>query len=99
MLRLIRARSCSTRPASASADDPRRMRARKIADNPNAAGSKRTGVTWSKDQNADAVRNYEAARQAARRLRISGPIADAAQRTIAELLDRIERREVARACR
>jgi integrase len=40
-----------------------------------------------------AVRDYEAARNAARKLKISEPIADAAQRTIAELLDRIEKLE------
>ena len=38
------------------------------------------------------MRDYEAARNAARRLRISEP-ADAAQRTIAELLARIEKLE------
>ena len=77
-------------------DDPRGMRARKIADNLNAA----LEAHWRnlvEGQNADAVRNYEAARQAARRLRISEPIADAAQRTIAELLDRIEKLEGKRA--
>ena len=74
------------------ADDPRGIRARKIADNLNAA----LEAHWRdlvENRNAQAVRNYEAARQAARRLRISEPIADAAQRTIAELLDRIERLE------
>ena len=39
------------------------------------------------------MRDYEAARNAARKLGISEPIADAAQRTIMELLDRIERLE------
>ena len=46
---------------------------------------------------AQAVRDYEAARKAARRLGISTPIDDAAKRTIAELLDRVEKLEGKRA--
>jgi integrase len=51
---------------------------------------------WRKltdSDHAQAVRDYEAARNAARKLKISEPITDAAQRTIAELLDRIEKLE------
>jgi integrase len=78
------------------ADDPRGIRARKIADTLNGA----LEAHWRdlvEGRNAQAVRDYEAARLAARRLRISEPIADAQQRTIAELLDRIERLEGKRA--
>lgn len=74
------------------ADDPRGIRARKIADNLNGA----LETHWRdlvEGESAQAVRDYEAARQAARRLRISEPIADAAKRIIAELLDRIEKLE------
>jgi hypothetical protein len=74
------------------ADDPRGIRARKIADNLNGA----LETHWRSlvdGESAEAVQDYEAARQAARRLRISEPITDAAKRTIAELLDRIEKLE------
>jgi integrase len=72
------------------ADDPRGIRARRVADDLNEA----LEVYWRNLADSDhvqAVRDYEAARNAARKLRISEPIADAAQRTIAELLDRIEK--------
>jgi integrase len=75
----------------AVADDPRAIRARRVAHDLNAA----LEIHWRNlvaGQNAQAVRDFESARQAARRLRISEP-ADAAQRTIAELLARIEKLE------
>jgi integrase len=75
----------------AVADDPRAVRARKVAYELNAALENH----WRNlvaGQNAQAVRDFEAARLAARRLRLSEP-ADAAQRTIAELLERIEKLE------
>lgn len=74
------------------ADDPRAVRARRVADELNEA----LEAYWRSLADSDhtqAVRDYEAARNAARKLKISEPIADAAQRTIAELLDRIEKLE------
>ena len=72
------------------ADDPRAIRARKAADQLNEAAEAYWRSLIESDQ-AQAVRDYEAARNAARRLQIAEPIADAAQRTIAELLARIEK--------
>jgi integrase len=72
------------------ADDPRAIRARKVAQGYNDA----LETYWRdlvESDSAQAVRNYEAARMAARKIRVSEPIADAAKRTIAELLDRIEK--------
>jgi integrase len=74
------------------ADDPRGVRARRVADGLNES----LEAYWrnlSESDHAQALSDYEAARNAARKLRISEPIAEAAQRTIAELLDRIERLE------
>ena len=74
------------------ADDPRGIRARKIAEQLNGE----LETLWRdlvEGDSAQALQDYEAARQAARRLTIAEPIADAAKRTIAELLDRIEKLE------
>jgi integrase len=72
------------------ADDPRAIRARTVANGLNDAleGYWRNLV---ESDSAQAVRDYEAARTAARKIGVSEPIADAAKRTIAELLDRIEK--------
>ena len=78
------------------ADDPRAVRARQVANGMNAA----LETYWrdlAESDSAQAVRDYEAARHAARRMRLSEPIADAAKRTIAELLERIEKLEGKRA--
>jgi integrase len=77
-------------------DDPRGIRARRVADGLNEA----LEAYWrnlADSDHAQAVRDYEAARNAARKLRISEPISDSAQRTIAELLDRIAKLEGAHA--
>jgi integrase len=74
------------------ADDPRAVRARKVAAEINASMERRWRDFVQGDQN-QALADYEAARRAARRLDISAPIDDAAQRTIAELLARIEKLE------
>ena len=74
------------------ADDPRGAQAKQVADGMNEA----LETFWRnlvESDHAQAVRDYEAARNAARKLKISEPIADAAQRTIAELLERIEKLE------
>jgi integrase len=74
------------------ADDPRGIQAKKIANELNFD----LETYWSnlaEGQSEQAVRVYEAAKYAARRIGISQPIADAAKRTIAELLDRIEKLE------
>ena len=71
------------------ADDPRGSRARRVADDLNVA----LEAYWHQLAGSDhiqALNDYEAARNAARKLKISEPIADAAQRTISELLARIE---------
>jgi integrase len=72
------------------ADDPRGLRASEVAVRLNRA----LETYWQSllDGNTGrAVAEYEAARRAARRMRISPPIEDAAQRTIADLLYRIEK--------
>jgi integrase len=72
------------------ADDPRGLRASEVAERLNRA----LETYWQSllDGNTGrAVAEYEAARRAARRMRISPPIEDAAQRTIADLLYRIEK--------
>jgi integrase len=74
------------------AQDPRGIRAKKVANELNFD----LETYWrnlADGHSKQAVRDYEAAKHAARRLRISEPIADAAKRTIAELLDRIEKLE------
>lgn len=74
------------------AADPRGARAKQVADGMNEA----LEAYWrsmADSDHAQAVRDYEAARNAARKLKISEPISDPAQRTIAELLDRIEKLE------
>jgi hypothetical protein len=74
------------------ADDPHGIRAKQVASSLNAA----LETYWRdlvESDSAQAVRDYESARNAARRLRISEPIAQADQRTIAELLERIEKLE------
>jgi integrase len=74
------------------ADDPRAIRARKVAAEINVRMERRWRDFAVGDQ-AQALAEYDAARKAARRLDISAPIDDAAQRTIAELLARIEKLE------
>lgn len=72
------------------ADDPRAIRARKVAEQLSAS----VEAYWhslADGQTADAVREYEASRAAARKMGISPPIDDANARTIDELLDRIEK--------
>ena len=72
------------------ADDPRGLRASEVAERLNRA----LETYWQSllDGNTGrAVAEYEAARRAARRMRISPPIEDAVQRTIADLLYRIEK--------
>jgi integrase len=74
------------------AEDPRGIRAKKVANELNFD----LETYWrnlADGHSEQAVRDYEAAKHAARRLRISEPIADAAKRTIAELLERIEKLE------
>jgi integrase len=69
--------------------DPRGAQAKRVADAMNDA----LEAYWrslADSDHAQALRDYESARNAARRLNITEPIADAAQRTIAELLARIE---------
>ena len=72
------------------ADDPRAIRARKVADKMNEFSE-----TYWRDlvetELPQALIDYETARNAARKLGLPPPIDDAAQRTIAELLDRIEK--------
>jgi hypothetical protein len=74
------------------ADDPRGARARRVADGLNEA-LESYWRSLAESDHAQALADYEASRNAARKLRISEPIADAATRTIAELLDRIEKLE------
>jgi hypothetical protein len=74
------------------AEDPRGIRAKKVANELNFD----LETYWrnlSNGQSEQAVRDYEAAKYAARRMRIAEPIADASKRTIAELLARIEKLE------
>jgi integrase len=74
------------------ADDPRGARARRVADQLNEA-LERYWRELAESDHVQALADYEAARNAARRLRIPEPIADPAQRTIAELLERIAKLE------
>jgi hypothetical protein len=70
-------------------DDPRAIHARRIADAMDAD----LEAFWHGRVNGDrdkALAEYEAARAAAKRLGVSPPVADKAERTIAELLQRIE---------
>jgi integrase len=72
------------------ADDPRAIRAGEVAERFN----RDLETYWQSlmDGNTgQAVAQYEAARNAARRMRIAPPMEDSAQRTIAELLARIEK--------
>jgi integrase len=72
------------------ADDPRAIRAGKVAERLNAS----LESYWRSLEDgsvATAVQEYEASRTAARKLGISPPTDDASARTIAELLDRIEK--------
>jgi hypothetical protein len=72
------------------ADDPRAIRAGEIAERLNRA-LEHYWISLLDGNTGRAAAEYEAARNAARRMRIAPPIEDAAQRTIAELLDRIEK--------
>jgi integrase len=70
-------------------DDPRAIHARRIAD----AMDNDLETLWRGRAIGDtdkAMAEYEAARAAAKRLGVSPPVADKAQRTISELLQRIE---------
>lgn len=72
------------------ADDPRAIRARKVAEQLNAS----LEAYWhslADGQTEKAVREYETARAAARKLGLSPPIDDANTRTIEELLNRIDK--------
>jgi integrase len=72
------------------ADDPRAIRAQKVAGQMNQS----LESFWRDmvdSETTDAVRDYETSRNAARKLNISPPVDDPAKRTIAELLDRIEK--------
>ena len=72
------------------ADDPRAIRAGKVAERLNAS-LESYWRSLADGETATAVREYEASRAAARKLGISPPIEDASARTIAELLDRIDK--------
>ncbi|MGC1234154.1 MAG: hypothetical protein WA838_05730, partial [Xanthobacteraceae bacterium] len=72
------------------ADDPKKIRARRVANNLNAA-LERFWRDLAEADSAQAVRDYHAAVNAAKKLQLSPPIDDATRRTIAELLDRIEK--------
>jgi integrase len=74
------------------ADDPRSIRAGEVAERMNGALESYWRDLIESDQ-AQAVADYEAAMNAARRIGVSAPIDDASKRTIAELLDRIEKLE------
>jgi hypothetical protein len=74
------------------ADDPRAIRAGEVAERMNNALESFWRDLVESDQ-AQAVADYEAARNAARRIGVSAPIEDASKRTIEELLDRIEKLE------
>jgi integrase len=92
MPRWISVRSFQHSTGISVAEDPRGIRAKKVANELNFD----LEVLWRKladGQSEQAVRDYEAAKLAARRLRISEPTGDAAKRTIAELLERIEKLE------
>lgn len=73
-------------------DDPRAVRAREVVAQYNAELERYwRDLSESDSVDAQALRNHKAAMNAARKLNLSPPINDAAQRTIAELLDRIEK--------
>jgi integrase len=72
------------------ADDPKAIRANRKANDYNLA-LERYWRDLAEGDSAQAVRDYEAAIKAARRLQISAPIDDATKRTLAEVLDRIEK--------
>ena len=55
------------------------------------------GAIWPKANSVQAVRDYETALNAAKKMRLSSPIDDPTMRTIAELLDRIEKLSGSRA--
>jgi len=72
------------------ADDPKAIRANRKANDYNLA-LERYWRDLAEGDSAQAVRDYESAIKAAKRLNIAAPIDDATKRTIAELLDRIEK--------
>ena len=72
------------------ADDPKAIRANRKANDYNLA-LERYWRDLAEGDSAQAVRDYESAIRAARRLQIEAPIDDATKRTLAEVLDRIER--------
>jgi integrase len=72
------------------ADDPKKVRARQVANEKNSALERYWRDLTDKDQ-GEAVRDYEAARKAASKLGLSPPIDDATKRTLAELYDRMEK--------
>jgi integrase len=72
------------------ADDPKKIRARRKANDYNLA-LERYWRDLVESDSAQAVRDYEAAIKAAKRLQIAAPIDDADKRTLAEILDRIEK--------
>jgi integrase len=78
------------------ADDPKAIRAGEVADQINLE----LETFWralADGNTAQATREYEEARAAARKLKISPPISDGSKRTIEELLARIEALERAKA--
>jgi integrase len=72
------------------ADDPKAIRARQVANDLNSA-LERYWRDLVESDSAQAVRDYETALNAAKKMRLSLPIEDPTKRTIAELLDRIEK--------
>lgn len=72
------------------ADDPRAIRASKVAEQLNAS-LESYWHSLAHGETATAIQEYEASRNAARKLGISPPIDDPAKRTIHALLDRIEK--------
>jgi hypothetical protein len=72
------------------ADDPKAIRARRRVSELNGA----LEAYWRdlvEGDSAQALRDYDAACKSARKLGLSAPVDDATKRTIAELLDRIEK--------
>ena len=72
------------------ADDPKAIRARRRVSELNGA----LEAYWRdlvEGDSAQALRDYDAACKSARKLGLSAPVDDASKRTIAELLDRIEK--------
>src|SRR5262249_54044991 len=72
------------------ADDPKAIRASRKVNDYNLA-LERYWRDLAEGDSAQAVRDYEAAIKAAKRLQIAAPVDDATKRTIAELLDQIEK--------